>query len=401
MTSDDLTTPVLIVGAGPAGLMAAVTLARHGVESLLVERRHDLSTLPRATVISTRSMELLRGWGLEDRILAGGVEVEWLGWASETLAQASTGSAFPVGLPTSMQSAALSPTAPACVPQDHLEPVLLDHLRSLGAARVELGTEVMSVDGGRDHVDAVVRDVESGESRVIRAAYVVAADGAHSRVRAALGIPMQGDDELFEAVTALFRAPLWDVLGDRRYGLYSVTNPAANGTFFPAGRDDRWLYGEIYEPGTRDPADFTEELFVRQIRLGAGVPELEPRIERIGRFSFAAKLADHFRQGRTFLVGDAAHRVTPRGGTGMNTAMQDGFDLGWKLAWVMRGWAAPGLLDSYEAERRPWSSTTSRDPPIPRARCATSRRSCAPISAAVSRTSGCRLRTDACPPSTC
>jgi hypothetical protein len=91
----------------------------------------------------------------------------------------------------------------------------------------------------------------------------------------------------------------------------------------------------------------------RLIRLGAGVAELEPRIERIGSFSFTAELADRFRDGSVFLLGDAAHRVTPRGGTGMNTAIRDGHDLGWKLAWVLSGWAGTALLDSYEAERRP------------------------------------------------
>jgi len=83
------------------------------------------------------------------------------------------------------------------------------------------------------------------------------------------------------------------------------------------------------------------------------VPDLPVRIHRVGAFTFAAQLADRFRDGRIFLIGDAAHRVTPRGGTGMNTAIADGYDLGWKLSWVLRGWAGPGLLDSYETERRP------------------------------------------------
>jgi hypothetical protein len=90
-----------------------------------------------------------------------------------------------------------------------------------------------------------------------------------------------------------------------------------------------------------------------RIRRAAGVPALDPVIERVGRFSFAAKVASRYRQGDVFLIGDAAHRITPRGGTGMNTAIQDGHDLGWKLAWVLKGWAAPRLLDSYEEERRP------------------------------------------------
>ena len=107
------------------------------------------------------------------------------------------------------------------------------------------------------------------------------------------------------------------------------------------------------DPATERLADFTEEVIARRIRIGAGAATLEPRIERIGEFSFAAQLAERFRSSSAFLVGDAAHRATPRGGTGMNTALHDGYDLGWKVAWVLRGWAAPQLLDSYEAERRP------------------------------------------------
>jgi hypothetical protein len=91
----------------------------------------------------------------------------------------------------------------------------------------------------------------------------------------------------------------------------------------------------------------------RLIRIAAGVPDLEPRIQRITTFSFAAEIADRFAESSGFLIGDAAHRVSPRGGTGMNTAIADGYDLGWKLGWVLGGWAGADLLDTYEAERRP------------------------------------------------
>src|SRR5687767_1682734 len=129
--------PVLIAGAGPAGLVAAITLARHGVASLVVDKR-TRSTLPRATSVSTRSMELIRSWGLEQEIRAGGVDAEWLMMFCHTLAEAATGTAYPVGYPTRADAAAISPTAPACVPQDHLEPVLLNHLRGLDHAEVRL-----------------------------------------------------------------------------------------------------------------------------------------------------------------------------------------------------------------------------------------------------------------------
>ena len=342
-----------MAGAGAAGLATAISLARHGVESLVVERRPELSALPRATVLSTRSMELLRSWGLEEEILERAVDVEWVGWQSETLASAPAGTPFPVGYPTRDQSAVISPSAPACVAQDELEPVLLAHLRSLGAARVELGTEVLDVAADAAGARAVLRDVRTGATRVVEAQYLVAADGAHSAVRRALRVAMRGPDRLAGAVSALFRAPLWELLGAHRHGIYFVTHPEGHGTFLPAGRGDRWLYGVLLEPGAEPVQEYTAERFARLIRAGAGAPDLDVRVERTGAFTFAAQLAERFRQGAAFLVGDAAHRVTPRGGTGLNTAFRDGHDLGWKLAWVLRGWAGPELLDSYEAERRP------------------------------------------------
>jgi 2-polyprenyl-6-methoxyphenol hydroxylase-like FAD-dependent oxidoreductase len=247
----------------------------------------------------------------------------------------------------------ISPSAPACLAQDELEPLLLAHLRSLGPDRVALGTEVVDVATDGEGVRAVLRDLRTGATRVVQAEYLIAADGAHSAVRRALRIPMCGPDRLAQAVSALFRAPLWELLGAHRHGIYFVTDPVGHGTFLPAGRGDRWLYGVIFEPGTQRVEDYTPERFARLIRAGAGAPDLVPRIERTGAFMFAAQLADRFRHGAAFLIGDAAHRVAPRGGTGLNTAFRDGHDLGWKLAWVLRGWAGPDLLDSYEAERRP------------------------------------------------
>jgi putative polyketide hydroxylase len=343
--------PVLIVGAGPAGLTTAIALARDGVESVLVERRPILSGLPRAVSVSMRTMEFLRSWGLEQQIRAGGVEVDWRQWTGPTLAAA--GEARPTSFPTAEQSMVLSPTAPASVPQDHLEPVLLNHLRSLGATQVNFGTEVAWVDSRPEGTRVVLREAGTGKSRVIHARYLVAADGARSTVRAALGIPMRGPGRLSTAVATLFRAPLWDLLGSRRYCIYSITHPEADGVFVPAGRGDRWTYGVISESGQVSLADFSHDRVTRLIRLGAGLPDLQPQIERIGAFTFTAQLADRFRSGDTFLVGDAAHRMTPRGGTGMNTAIRGAYDLGWKLAWVLRGWAEPALLDTYQTEHQP------------------------------------------------
>jgi hypothetical protein len=117
----------------------------------------------------------------------------------------------------------------------------------------------------------------------------------------------------------------------------------------PSGAGDHWVFG-IGEDlvGSMEASELT-----RLIRTAAGLPDLQPRIHQIRTFRFAAEVAERFRSGSAFLIGDAAHRVTPRGGTGMNTAIADGYDLGWKLSWVLKGWAGEELLDTYEAERRP------------------------------------------------
>jgi hypothetical protein len=161
---------------------------------------------------------------------------------------------------------------------------------------------------------------------------------------------MVGPDALFAAVRAGFRAPLWELLGEHRYLLYFVTAPGAEGVLLPAGQGDRWMYGIIQGPNDDDRP--SREEFRERIRRAVGIADFPVEIEDTGWFAAAAQVAERFRVGNVFLVGDAAHRVTPRGGTGLNTAIADGRDLGWKLVWVMRDWAPDSLLDSYEGERR-------------------------------------------------
>jgi putative polyketide hydroxylase len=345
--------PVVIVGAGPAGLATAVTLAGNGVGSLLVERHPGLSPLPRATVVSTRTMEVLRSWGLEDEVRAGQLEIAAVGgWSAETLASPH-GTLVPLGIAGLRQSAAASPTTLAAVPQDHLEPVLLGHLRRSGLAEVRFGAELVALDQDADGVTVTLRERASGQRWAVRAAYLVGADGAHSRARSLLGITMDGPDHLAEQLTVLFEAPLSEVVGDRRYGIYFIQHPAAGGVLVPNGKGNRWLYGRTWDPAQERLEDYTDARLEGLIRTAAGVADLPVRTVAKGAFSFAAQLADRYRSGRAFLVGDAAQRMTPRGGMGMNTAVAEGHDLGWKLAWVLRGWAGPELLDTYEAEWRP------------------------------------------------
>jgi putative polyketide hydroxylase len=271
-----------------------------------------------------------------------------------TLADLGQHVSLAVGVPSVEQADMLSPTIAACVPQDHLETVLLEHAQSLSCLTVVTAAEttLMPHDGSGVRVQA--RDVRSGEEAMFGAQYLIAADGAHGTTRGSLGIGTVATGSLHESLTAVIRAPLWDVVGTHRYLLYAIDgSPHATGLFLPAGGGDRWIYGLEWDPSTERLADYTEQRIVHLVRAAAGVADLDVVVERTGAFQFVAELADRFRCGPVFLVGDAAHRVTPRGGTGMNSAMASGHNLAWKMAWVVKGWVAPDLLDSYEAERRP------------------------------------------------
>jgi putative polyketide hydroxylase len=355
MTRSDRTpeVPVVIAGAGPAGLVAAITLARNGIGSLLVERNPGLSPLPRATGVSVRTMEMLRSWGLEDEVRAGQLDLAHArGFATGSLASPE-GTAVPAGFPDFEEAAAASPTTAAAVPQDHLEPVLLGHLRGLAGAEVRFGTELAAFDQDGGGVTVTLREHAGGAEEFVRAGWLVGADGAHSPVRTGLGIAMDGPGHLAEQLTVLFEAPLATVVGDRRYGIYFVQHPRAGGVFVPNGPRDRWLYGRTWDPEHERLEDYTDARLSGLIRTAAGVGDLPVRVVAMGAFSFAAQVAERYREGCAFLVGDAAQRMTPRSGMGMNTAVAEAHDLGWKLAWVLNGWAGPGLLDTYEAEWRP------------------------------------------------
>jgi putative polyketide hydroxylase len=140
----------------------------------------------------------------------------------------------------------------------------------------------------------------AGRSRVVTAGYVVAADGVRSTVRGALGISMQGSEEIFGGANALIRAPLWSALGEHRYGIYVTTESGAEGVFLPAGRGDRWGYGFLAQARLGAPAVPTEQEMLDRIRRAAGIPDLPVRIERLGSFTSVAQIADRFRDGGPF-----------------------------------------------------------------------------------------------------
>jgi putative polyketide hydroxylase len=188
----------------------------------------------------------------------------------------------------------------------------------------------------------------------VRARYVIGADGPRSTVRSALGIGVDDMGTIGEFVSVTFRADLTQWLPRTPSAINAVGTGAEAGLFVPTSADDRWVYARQWYPESGDTlADWTPERTVAVLRTATGLPELRPDILGVLPFVMGGHVATAFRAGRGFLVGDAAHRTTPVGGTGMNTAIHAAHNLGWKLAWVLRGWADPALLDSYESERRP------------------------------------------------
>ncbi|HET7311176.1 MAG TPA: FAD-dependent monooxygenase [Mycobacteriales bacterium] len=343
---------VLIVGAGPGGLVAGITLAGYGIEVLVIDRRHDLSGLSRSLVISTRGMELMRRFGIEREVREGAADVAIRAWITAALSS-DNGREAPLGYPSDEEAAQVSPSRPAWVAQDHHEPVLVERLRRQPTAALRFDCELLEVVQDGAAVRAVVRDLATGAVEHLQASYLIAADGAHSTVREQLGIRMVGPDNLADYERVEFTAPLWPLVRERRYGLYVITRPDAAGVLTPRGAGDRWGMSRETPVGAPSLLDLDERELTTLIQRAAGSDMMRPRIERVSAFTFAAQLADRYQSGRCFLVGDAAHRMTPRGGTGMNTAIQDAFDLGWKLAWVVRRWATPELLSTFEKERRP------------------------------------------------
>lgn len=360
----DTTTPVLIVGGGVCGLSSALFLARHGVSCLLVERHPDLLVHPRARGLTPRTMEVYRQAGLEPAIQRdayAGPGFKWVPVQAETLNDQE------YGVPDEPQEddgSSASPCAFGPIDQDRLEILLRDEARGLGAD-VRYSTELTSLEQGADGVTAVVTDRTSGEELTVRADYVIAADGGNSPIRERLGIAVDGPGTLFSTITAIVEADLNPALRGRSASIAYLQRPQPFTVLMAHDdRGQRWVFGTGYDPRTQSPEDFSDDQVVEMVRAAAGLPDVPARLRpqipgtdlKVLAFPIRAHLAQRYRAGRVFLVGDAAHSWPPTGGLGANTGVQDAHNLAWKLALVTGGAAGPVLLDTYEEERRPVGS---------------------------------------------
>ena len=252
----------------------------------------------------------------------------------------------------------LSPSPRLFITQIGLEPILRRHADALGA-RLEYSTELVSFDQDEDGATALVRNRETGAERTVRARYVVGADGSKSPVRDGLGIGLRGHPSFSKCITIYFRADVKPLLGDRNLSVIYVFGPTLQGFFrFSLAGDAGFLVvnSTTDADGARNrdvSADMSEERCVEYVREALGAPELAIEIENVQQWNACADWAERFREGQVFLAGDAAHNMPPTGGFGGNTGVADAHNLAWKLASVLDGSAGPGLLETYDAERRP------------------------------------------------
>ncbi|MFD1148877.1 aklavinone 12-hydroxylase RdmE [Saccharothrix hoggarensis] len=344
---------VVVVGAGLGGLSAAVFLAQQGIGVLGISKHRGTSPHPKAAGQTHRTMELLRRAGVADEVLAGSAGVA--GGLVIKVAESLRGRVFHTIVHEDDElDTGLSPERHGMSGQDHVEPVLLRRARELGAD-VRFETELVSFEQDDDGVTALVRDRPSGREWTVRADYLVAADGHRGAVREALGIARQGRGPLSHHIGVVFDADLADHLVQDRFTLFYLRNQAFTGVLAATNTERRNVFTVEYDPARESLADYPPQRCAELLRIATDVPDLEPDIVEVTAWEMAAWVSDRFRSGRVFLVGDAAKVTPPTGGLGGNTAIGDGHDIAWKLAAVLKGEAGPGLLDSYEAERRPYA----------------------------------------------
>lgn len=354
MSHSDERVEVLVVGAGLVGLAATAMLAQQGVAVMAVDRRPSTSIHPKARLVTVRSMEIYRALGVEDEVYAAGEPNRGF-QIMDTLAGEAHSWISPPG--EVIDEGGLSPAAPYSCDQQRLEPILLRRAQALGA-RIEFDTVADLVET-RDGEVLVDLTEGSGRTRRVAARYLVAADGARSRMRDRLSVRFEGEDVDGESVSTVFRADLEPALRGRR--LDSVMCRSAGAFLFARGdeRDRSWQLGTYLRPGWAElPSEQLNDHLVEVIRAATGLPELRPSIEDTAKWRTGAYVADRFRVGPAFLIGDAAHVMPPYGGFGGNTGIQDAHNLAWKIAFALRGDVPDSLLDSYHAERRPVDELT-------------------------------------------
>lgn len=343
-TSTSLHTPVVILGGSLVGLSAALFLGWRGIKPMVIEKHRGSAQHPRAVGFTERTLEHYRASGIADqipqvpsgtrlrRIRADSLSGAWHEETSWTPGQAEAMPSMP------------SPCTGAAIAQDKLEPILRQAAQAQGAD-LRLGVEMLSFEHDENGVLLTVRERDSQHSYCIRADYLIAADGANSPVREALGIARAGVGHLRTLRSVLFRCPAAEPFLEKGIQQFSIAQPNFRG-FLTSYGDGRWVL-------MFDDQAYTEADLAGMVRQALGA-DFAFDILTTGRWELAGRIAQRYSEGRVFLAGDAAHQLPPtRGGYGANTGIDDVWNLAFKLEWVIKGYATPRLLDTYSAERQP------------------------------------------------
>ncbi len=355
--------PVLIVGGSLVGMSTALLLGYHGVPALAVEHHRGTAIHPRAAQVTQRTMEIFRQVGLEPIIRERSGEQfvqDGAIMAVETLAGREL-AYFIANLNEGIRD--VSPSERVFISQSLLEPLLKSRALELGAT-LRFGTDVVAFEQDAGGVTATLRDRDTGREDTVRATYMVAADGAHSRVRETLNIRVMGRGVFSRSVTIYFRADVVRLLRGRNLSVIYVNHPELRGFFrFEKPFDRGFLavngLGDPARPITDVATGLTDERCLAWVRLALGDPDIPVEIENVMPWSATADVAERLQDRRVFLAGDAAHVMPPNGGFGGNTGVQDAHNLAWKLAMVLRGEASTDLLRTYGAERQPVGAFTT------------------------------------------
>lgn len=352
MANSVIETPVLVVGGGPVGLALAADLGARGIECLIIEQSDGVIYHPRATALNARTMELLRRRGVAERVKRDGTPPDFPhtalyltglnGYEIARIERPSHGGLKP---------SPISPERPQRCNQLFLDPILRDLVTSQPAVTLRYRCRFESLVEEGDRVVVTVRDLATNEQQRIVANYVADCSGSHSPIRRAFGIRMSGQTEPEYHLSVFMRLPeLWN---------YHDKGKAAL-TFFVdekgSWRNLVMIDGrELYRFAISGKAfyDNPESVDVEKYFNEVADPAIPRQVLSVIRWSACDVVAEQYRNGRVLLAGDAAHQNHPSGGFGLNTGMGDIDNLGWKLAAMIRGWGASGLLDSYEIERRP------------------------------------------------
>ena len=337
---------ILIVGAGPVGLTLACELRRRGVSCRLIDRYSEFPITSRALGIQARTLEVFDDMGVVEPIISQGASLYGVTFLQGERAVATV----KLGLDRRAR-----PDQPyrgvVILNQAKVEEVLRERLASLGGA-VERSRELVSFHEVEDSMVATVRDTVTGETEEVHASYLVGCDGAHSFVRKALGLTFKGEAYPEHFVLGDMKAEGGDLPMDTSVAWLDESGMLASFPFPETGL--RRLFAVVYPDEAGMVPEASLELFQRLLAERAG----DSRVRLydpvwLSNFGVNRRMVDHYRKGRAFVAGDAAHIHSPSGGQGMNTGIQDAYNLGWKLALVAKGKASPTLLDTYEEERLP------------------------------------------------